>query len=308
MLNNNHEAGIPNCFREHFVTDSLFISKDKMHIRIICRYFGKLAQIDSNELNNYTLVKEKNFSTYINDNRKYLKKGDSVYMFNYVKGESHDNKTDAIILQHAIQVRDSNCYPEFPFGDCPFRLIYHFGDFKINDGKGGQISQDEYFNCYKITEYKKIMNNAEPFEIVLPLEHSFIASGRPYLELHEYLKSWEPSIKIFLKPSMGSYDSEKKIWMFNYDTTNSLTTGTIEIYNGATDTLFIPKCYTTAGYATVESFPRFLAPASWGVIKIQVNHGERKPYLPHNSLIWLEVLKGELKKDYVLYPIQYEIH
>lgn len=308
-------GGIPNIFSEHLVTDSMFISKDLKNIRLVCRYFGNLGQIDSNDLGNYTLLKDTNYRTYYNDKRvKYLKKGDSLYFFNFINWGTFQNKMDTIVLYRAIKVQNgNNCNNNFPFGDCPYGTYGQIMFDRLVWAGKGKMKVEHPPNCYKVTEFKKLKNDAKQFSITIPLVHSYIGSGKPYVELHEYLKTWDSSLNVFLKPYYsGSYNPQNNLWILDYDTANESTKGTIGIYNGGMDTLDIYECNTTAGNAIIKGYPNYIAPASWGYIKLEFFHGE-KPLLPKNSVIFMRLFKNKLnedlksKGDLIYYQIKYRV-
>ena len=297
---------IPNNFYEHILLDSLFISKDFKQVKLVLRYFGNLKQIDTNDLRNYKQLDTFQFSLHDKSIEKYKKVGDSLYLFNFYLLGSHENLADSIVLYNAINVQNkNNCDDNFPFGSC-------WNGFKLKKGalicsKYGKSKTVYFQDCYKITEVKKLKNDAKQFSITVPLQHSFLGSGRPYVELHEYLKSWDTSLNIFLKPFTGSYDSKNKLWELEYDTSNNSTNAAISIFNGGTDTLFISRCVTTAGYATILSFPKIVAPASWGTIQLQVNNLNRKPNQSNTSTFWMKLLDKESNERYKYYTILYHI-
>lgn len=301
-------GGIPSAFSEHLVTDSMFISKDLKNIRLVCRYFGNLEQIDSNDLGNYTLLKDTNYRTYYNDKRvKYLKKGDSLYFFNFINWGTLQKNTDTIVLYRAINVQNgNNCNNNFPFGDCPYRSIDQIMNDRLVWASKGKMKVEHPTNCYKVTEFKKLKNNAKQFSIIVPLSHSYIGSGKPYVELHEYLKTWNGVLNIFFKPLSGSYNLKEKLWVIEYDTANNFTKGFISIYNGGMDTMFLRECSTTAGNAIINGYPNFIAPASWGVIKLEFLHGN-KPYTPKNSTINIRTSNNISDNNYQYYPLHYRI-
>lgn len=297
-------GGIPNNFYEHIVTDSLFISKDMKQVKLVLRYFGNLGQIDTNDLRNYTPYDSTQDMYYNKWMEKYKKVGDSFYRFNYYLEGRSENKYDSIVLYRAIKMQNkNNCKDNFPFG-CQNRYNFNLG-YWIFDGKG-KLKQKPYPNCYKVTDLKKLKNDAKQFCVTVPLQHSFIGCGKPYVELHDYLTTWDSSLNIFLNPYTGIYNSNAKLWILDYDTANESTKGTIGIYNGGIDTLNIQECNTTAGNAVINGFSNYIAPASWGYIKLEFLHGE-KPLLPYNSVIFMRLLNNKSKENLIYYQIRYRV-
>lgn len=300
-----HLGGIPNNFYEHIITDSLFISKDMKQVRLVLRYITQLEQIDTNDMSNYTLGDTLKYPIYYRKMLKYKKVGDSFYWFNYVLEGSSENKLDSIVLQKAIKVQNkNNCKNNFPFG-CQNRFNIDVGGVWYFNGKG-KSKQKPYPDCYKVTELKKLKNDAKQFSVSVPLQHYYIGSGRSYLELHDYLTSWDSSLNIFLNPYTGRYNSKTKLWILEYDTVNKSTKGTIGIYNGGCDTLNIQECNTTAGNAIINGFPEFIAPASWGYIQLEFLNGSI-PLSPHESLIFMRVSKNKSLENLIYYPIKYRV-
>jgi hypothetical protein len=299
-----HTGGIPNNFYEHIITDSLFISKDIKQVRLVLRYISKLGQIDTNDMRNYTLGDSTKYSGYDKLRLKYKKMGASFYWFNYILEGSSENNLDSIVLQKAIKVHNkNNCKNNFPF-DCQLRFKGDAGGYWV-EGKG-KLKQKPYPDCYKITELKKLKNDANQFSITLPMQHSYIGSGQSYLELHDYLKSWDSSLNIFLNPYTGRFNSNDKLWIIDYDTANKSTYGTICVYNGGLDTLNIEECNTTAGNAIIKRFQNFIEPASWGYIQLEFFNGSM-PLSPHESLIFMKVSKNKSKENLIYFPIKYRV-
>lgn len=299
-------VGVPVEFYSHIIVDSLFISNDLKQTKLTLRIISNLAQVDTSDLSYYTLIDSSEyFSTYDIRKTKYRKVGDSIYLFNYILEDNSSYILDTIMLYKALPVQNNNdCYDNFPFGPCPNHFGPKVGVWSI--AKNGKSEAKEFPDCYKVTELKKLKNDAKQFSITVPLQHSFIGSGPLNLELYDYLKTWDSSLHIFLKPISGKYDSKKKLWLIDYDHNNTITKQAINIYNGGTDTLFLQKCYASAGNVTIEKFPPYIAPASWGGLVLSVQH-KINPSVPQNSTIMVEPIKINTKEKMLFYTIPFRI-
>jgi hypothetical protein len=299
-------GGVPVKFYSHIIVDSLFISNDLKQLKLTLRIINNLAQVDTSDLSYYTLIDSSEyFSTYDIGKTNYRKVGDSIYLFNYILEDNSSYIIDSIMLYKALPLQNKNrCNDNFPFGPCPQGYGPKIGVWSIT--KNGKSKIIDYPDCYKVTAFKKLKNDAKQFSIILPLQHSYIGSRPLNLELYDYLKTWDSSLCIFLKPLSGKYDSKKKLWLIDYDHNNTITKQAINIYNGGTDTLFLQKCYASTGNVTIEKFPPYIAPASWGGIVLSVQH-KIKPSVPQNSSIMVELIKINIKEKMLFYTIPFRI-
>lgn len=301
-------GSIPSLFYEHIVTDSLEISSDLKWVKVTFRFFVKLGQVDSNDLRNYSL--EKDSSSRFSDLKelwkyKFKRSGDSLFCFNFIRSNiENEYKLDSIQLYSAKRIRVNDCNDNFPFGDCPYNFFrsINMREFKIVNGKYVSV---KFPDCYKINGMQVVKNDAKPITLILPLNHSFIGSGRSYLELHDYLKTWNSKMKLFLKPFTGKYNSNASIWTFSHDANKTTTNAFMSFYNGGFDTLFIHECFTSSGNAVIQRFPKFIAPATWANIELVVDH-KNKMNLPKESTIMIKTKRKDSNKFEFL-PLRYKI-
>lgn len=296
-------GGQPAIFYEHFVTDSFFISNDIKYVKLVLRFFGNLSQIHTNDLSNYSLRDSSDYpSDYYGRIVKYRKVGDSFYLFNFSIVNNHSIESDSIQLYRSLKVYNNKCIDSFPFGDLrncskmPTGAIWQVGKPKPKPEP----------NCYENSPFKKIKNDGKPFTLTIPIQNIAFGSGWPYVELGDYLKSYDPVLNILIKPITGIYEPIKKLWVINYDSDNTVSKGTISIYNGGTDTIFIQKCYTSAGNAIIEGFSPFIAPASWRYLNLSVQHKENST-IPQNPTIMIEFLRKNTKEKKLFYTIPFRI-
>lgn len=301
---------IPCSFDPHFEIDSLFISKDFKQVRVVFRYFGRLDQIDTNDITNYSPYDSLNFPIKTYGKKMSYKQFDGkMYMFNYTKESFNDYTHDSLLMYMAEKLHDKKCQNNFPFGDC--RTINYMRDYytgqtwTFNSKKNKMVKTAVIPNCHLISSYMYIRADASPITITLPLRNLSVGYGWPYIEINEYLKSWDSVLNTFIKPMTGSYDSKEKQWLINYDQSSNTTKGHFGLYNGGTDTLFINQCYTSAGNAIIERYPAFIAPASMGFVYLSVINNDR---LGQVSSIMIDASPGSDRKKMLYRPIQFRLH
>ncbi len=294
-------------FEPFIVTDSAFISNDLKQIKLMIRHFGNFNQIDTNDLCNYSLIDSATYplNFYNNPIRRirYRKSNDSFYIFNFVLTNSQNYESDTVLLYRALKIQKEKCMDNFPFGnhrDCDRPLP--FKTTQVGKSKPEPHPPD----CYSYSLYHKFKNDGKQIELTVPIQNIALGTGWPYLELGDYLQTFDTSLNIFLKPTTGSFDPKKKQWVIEYDSDNTNTKGVISVYNGGTDTLFIKKCYTSAGNATIERFSEHIAPYTFGYINLAVLH-KKNPEAPQNPSIWIEFLRKNAIDKKLSYVVPFRI-
>ncbi len=299
--------GIPIRFNPFILVDSLYISNDLNSAKVTFRYIHSINQIDTNDLKYYSLIEDSSYLRYLLKYKPTVrtkKFNNLLYCLNFYSTDTMDSNEliDSFTLIQALKKYNSNCKYNFIFDPCKFRYG-NFGNIIYTKGKS---KPKPIPNCYKISDIKKIKNDAQSVTIILPLKSQSVGIGYTYFELFEYFKTWNSKMQLMYQPNGGKMDVTNRVWLIQYDTSQKKTFASISLYNGGTDTLFLSKYTSTSSHIKINRFPNAIPPSTWGTIELIIDNTSLS-YIPLNSKLSFNVKRGGSEMDQLTY-LNYRIH